>query len=185
MEEEEEIIRLLWQRSEEGLRRVQGKYGKLCFRIANNILKDPQDAQECENDGYLSLWNSIPPKKPLPLLPYLCRIVRNHALNRYEYRHAGKRDGSLEDVYQELDEVAGAAEGVESEIIYKEMIREISAFLTRQKEQKRHVFLARYYFAESVRDIASLYGISESKVKSILFRMRKELRKHLEEGGYL
>ena len=185
MEEEEEIIQLLWQRSEEGLRRVQSKYGKLCFRIANNILQDPQDAQECENDGYLSLWNSIPPKKPLPLLPYLCCIVRNHALNRYEYKHAEKRNGRLEDVYQELDGVAGEAEEVESEVIYKEMIQEISDFLRRQKEQKRHVFLARYYFAESVRDIALSYQISESKVKSMLFRMRNELRTHLEGRGYL
>lgn len=185
MEEEEEIVELLWQRNEEGLRRVQAKYGRLCFRIANNILRDPQDAQECENDGYLSLWNSIPPKRPVPLLPYLCRIVRNHALNCYEHKHAQKRDSGLEDVYQELEEVAGTAEQVESEILYKEMIREISAFLWDQKEQRRHIFLARYYFAEPIRGIADRYQMRESRVKSILFRMRKELRVYLEGRGYL
>lgn len=185
MEEEEEIVDLLWQREEEGLRRVQHKYGRLCFQVAFNILRNPEDAQECENDGYLSLWNSVPPKRPLPLLPYLCRIVRNHALNCYEHRNAKKRGGGLEDIYQELDRIVDTGGGVESNIIYEELVREISTFLKGRKQQQRRVFMARYYFAASIREIASVYQISESKVKSVLFRTRNDLRLHLERKGYL
>ncbi len=189
--EEEELLTLFWQRDEEALRQVQKQYGKLCYQIAYNILQNRQDAQECENDSYFRLWNSIPPNRPHPLLSFLCRIVRNAALNRYEYNHAQKRNQEMEDIFYELDGVADGAPGrqklknqrfaVEDEIFYKELLQEINDFLKGRKEQQRQVFLARYYFAEPVAEIAGRFGISESKVKSMLFRIRKDLRAYLEQ----
>lgn len=182
---EEEILDLFWQRKEEAIQVVKESYGRLCYRIAYNILRNRQDAEECENDGYLKVWNSIPPKKPLPFMPYLCRIVRNLALNRYEYNHAKKRDSELEVIFEELEETIADSGRIEDELRYKELIKEINVFLEEKKEEQRRIFLARYYFAASVREIAERYAMSESKVKSVLFRLRKDLKEQLERGGYL
>ena len=183
--EEKEIIELFWQRKEEAIQVVQKKYGKLCMHIANNILHNREDAEECENDSYLKLWNSIPPKSPLPLMPYLCRIVRNLALNRYEYNHAKKRDGGIEEIFEELEETVASSSQVEDGLWYGELVQEIDRFLNGKSREHRRIFLARYYFAASIGEIAQKYEVSESKVKSVLFRMRKELRAQLERGGYL
>ncbi len=182
---EEEIIDLFWQRKEEAIQILQKQYGKLCYQVAFNILNNRQDAEECENDGYLSLWNSIPPKRPLPLLPYLCRVVKNLALNRYAYNHAQKRGGEIEGIFEELEETVASLEQVEDALWTKELLEEINRFLEGKKVQQRRIFLARYYFAASIGEIAGRYGISESKVKSALFRMRKDLKAQLERGGYL
>lgn len=182
---EEEIIEMFWQRKEEAVRVLQTHYGRLCYQIAYNILKNREDAEECENDSYLHMWNSIPPKRPLPILPYLCRIVRNLALNRYEYNHALKRSGEPEGVFEELEETVASLERVEDALWRKELIKEINHFLEGRKVQQRRIFLARYYFAASIGEIADKYGMSESKVKSMLFRMRKDLKAQLERGGYL
>lgn len=182
---EEEIIDLFWQRKEEAIQVLQKQYGKLCYQVAYNILNNRQDAEECENDGYLRLWNSIPPKRPLPLMPYLCRIVRNLALNRYAYNHAQKRGGEIEGIFEELEETVASMERVEDTLWTKELMGEINRFLGERKLQQRRIFLARYYFAASIGEIADRYGISESNVKSALFRMRKDLKEQLERGGYL
>ncbi|HBA96865.1 MAG TPA: RNA polymerase subunit sigma-70 [Lachnospiraceae bacterium] len=183
--EESEIIELFWQRKEEAVCVVKEKYGNLCMHIANNILHNRQDAEECENDGYLKLWNSIPPNRPLPLMPYLCRIVRNLALNRYEYNNAQKRGGSMDEIFVELDETIASSHHVEDELWYSELVQEINIFLQNKKKEQRRIFLARYYFAASIKEIAQKYELSESKVKSVLFRMRKDLKAQLEEEGYL
>lgn len=182
---EEEIIELFWQRKEEAIQVLQKQYGKLCYQVAYNILYNKQDAEECENDSYLHLWNSIPPKRPLPLMPYLCRIVRNLALNRYAYNHAQKRGGEIEGVFEELEETVASMEQVEDALWKKELIEEINQFLEERKVWQRRIFLARYYFAASIGEIACRYAMSESKVKSTLFRMRRDLKVRLERGGYL
>ena len=182
---EEEIIDLFWQRKEEAIQILQKQYGKLCYQVAFNILNNRQDAEECENDGYLSLWNSIPPKRPLPLLPYLGWVVKNLAFYRYAYNHAQKRGGEIEGIFEELEETVASLEQVEDALWTKELLEEINRFLEGKKVQQRRIFLARYYFAASIGEIAGRYGISESKVKSALFRMRKDLKAQLERGGYL
>lgn len=183
--EEKEILELFWQRKEEAIYAVKQKYGKLCMQIAYNILQNYQDAEECENDSYLRLWNNIPPKRPQPLISYLCRIVRNIALNCYAYKHAEKRSGEAEAIFEELEEALASSKQTEDELCYKELVQEISRFLEEKKREQRRIFLARYYFAASIAEIAEKYELSESKVKSVLFRMRKDLKERLERRGYL
>lgn len=188
---DEEIVNLFWERDEGAIGFVQEKYKKLCMHLAKNITHNVQDAEECVNDSYFSLWNAIPPNRPIPLLPYLCRIVRNHALKCYDYNHAKKRNVDLEEVFWEFNEIIGtdkeptAKESVEGTIQYRELVQEINQYLGMVKAQKRQIFLARYFFAATVKEIAEAYEMSEVTVKVTLFRMRNALQTRLQKEGYV
>ncbi len=178
-----EIIALYWERSEAALEETEKKYGRLCRHIAMNILQSTEDAEECVNDTYLGAWNAIPPQKPAVLSAYLCRIARNCALKKYDYNNSKKRSARIEISLTELEDcLVQPANNVcpgEAELTAKA----ISKFLRTLSYESRTVFMRRYWFFDSVSDIASRFSISESKIKSILFRTRGKLKVFLMKEG--
>lgn len=181
---DEEIIELFWRRSEQAIAETEDKYGKMCHGIAYRILCDREDTQECVNDGYLRLWNSIPPQRPRVFSAFLGRIVRNLALNRYEAAKASKRGGG--EVPLALEELSGCISGKDDLPTQLEgkMVRDmISEFIGTLKPADRAIFLLRYWELHPVAHIAKLCRCSESKVKMSLHRSRQRLRAVLEREG--
>lgn len=178
------IIDLFWQRSEEAIRNTSQKYGTYLTKIAMNILHYYEESEECVNDTYLAAWEQIPPDRPQRLLPYLGRITRCLALNRYDYLTAQKRNAAFTVQLTELEECLSRPDTIESAYENGELSSAISAFLRTLDSEKRNIFIRRYWFSDNITEIARRFEISESKVKSILFRVRKQLRKYLESEGY-
>ena len=177
--EDTKIIELFFARSEEGLAEVERKYGALCGRIAYGILSNREDAEECVSSSYIKLWNAIPPKRPESLCGYLCRIVRNTALNAYDT----VRRRSAHEQAEELSELFADKETVEQRYDSGRISALINEFLGSCKRKNRIVFTARYFYNMSVNDIADNTGMSVSAVKSSLLRSRKALKSFLEEKG--
>ena len=178
------IVDLFWRRSEDAIQATVQKYGKYLTKIAMNVLNCREDSEECVNDTYLAAWKQIPPDRPQKLLPYLGRITRCLSLNRYDYLKAQKRNGEFTVQLTELEECLSAPDTIENQYEQGELSAEISAFLRTLNSEKRNIFIRRYWFSDSVADIAKRFDLSESKVKSILFRVRKQLKQHLESEGY-
>lgn len=179
------IISLFQKRSEEALRLVERHYGALCRKIAWNILHNDQDVEECKNDSYLTLWNRIPPEEPDPLKTYLCRIVRNTALKKFRDAHAKKRWQDDIVCFEELTECIPAKSDIIQQLEMKELTKIIEQFLDSLDQKKRIMFVKRYWFCMSVKDIALEYGITERNASVILGRIRKKLRQYLQQEGWL
>ncbi len=179
-----QIVNLLFARQESGLKKLEEKYNKYCLTIANRILFDNEDSKECVNDAWLKIWNSIPPNRPENLAGYLAKIVRNLALNCYEKKHAAKRGGGqVEMSYDELSECLAGKGRVDENLEKNELSCIISKFLKQKGEQKRTIFIQRYFYFAEISDIADRMGMKESSVRSVLSRMRKELKNYLEQEG--
>ena len=177
-----QIIELYFARDEQAIKETDSKYGKLCFRVAKNILFDDEDSEECVNDTFLTVWNKIPPTRPNNFKAFICKITRNLSLKKLELSNAGKRSANAVISLSEIEEILPddrTAPGVEEEEIGKL----ISAFLWSEKEDTRNVFLCKYWFFDSISDIAKRYSFSESKVKSMLFHTRNRLREFLKKEG--
>ncbi len=178
------IIELFWNRNETAITETDKKYGRLCSRVSLNILNSIPDAEECINDSYLTVWNSIPEDRPEHFSAYLCKIVRNLSLKRLEYNTAAKRSPDLLSSFEELEGCISATENPENSLDAELLGRVISEFLHAQSEQSRNVFIRRYWYFDSVKKIAGDYGMKEEKASALLFRMRKKLKKHLEKEGF-
>lgn len=179
-----EIIDLYWERKETAISATAEKYGKYCHSISYNILHNNEDAEECVNDTWLGAWKSMPPQRPECLSAYLGKITRNLSLNYCKQYTAEKRgSGQTEVVLSELEECIPAETGVEQVMDEMILVRSINHFLREQPEQKRNIFIRRYWYLCPIRDIAESYGMSESKIASLLFRMRNKLKTHLEKEG--
>lgn len=176
------IIELFFERDEQAIKETEAKYGKLCHHIAYNILSDYADSEECVNDTYLGAWNAIPPTKPENLMAFLAKIARNQALKRLEYRKREKRSAEVMLTLNELAEVI-ADDRYAPDVSDEEVGRLISRFLRSQKEDVRNVFLRKYYYFDSIEEIAGRYSYTESKVKNMLFRTRNKLKKFLIKEG--
>lgn len=181
--EDEKIIGLYWNRKDEAILETSTKYGKLCFFIANNILASHEDSEECVNDTYLGVWNAIPDQRPSRFSVFVSRITRNLALKKYEYLHAAKRNPDAVCSFEELDECVSGKESVENELENRLIEQTVDAFLWQQEEEKRNIFIRRYWYFESIENICKRTGYSQSKIKSLLFNMRKKLRDYLESEG--
>jgi len=180
-----EIINLYWTRSERAIAESKAKYGAYCSVIARNILGDAQDAEESVSDTWLAAWNSIPPKRPAILRSYLGKLTRNLSLKKWRERNALKRGGG--EVFLALDELADCIPDVsdtEREADEKLLTQTISRFLSELKPDERRAFVCRYWYLDSVSEIAARFGFSESKVKSMLLRLRRRLKNWLEREGY-
>ena len=178
------IIDLYFNRNEKAVDETAKKYGNYCFTISKNILKNESDAQECVNDTYLKAWNNIPPTKPLKLGTFLGRITRNLSLDRYKFNRTKKREGSeFELLLTELEECISGDLSVEAEVDANFVVQIINEWLLSQPTLNRKIFVRRYWHAEAIKDLVDKFEISESKVKSLLFRMRKNLKIHLQEEG--
>lgn len=183
--EDTEIVELFLARDEKAVTVTAAKYGKSLRKIARNICSSEPDAEECENDTYLSAWNSIPPHEPRDyFFAYLAKIVRAKALNVIKARETKKRKALFAELSDELEECVAGTENVESVIDSKELSKAVSDFLRTLSKEKRIVFLRRYWFFDSVSDISLRLGFSEGKVKTILHRTRNELRAYLGKEGW-
>ena len=186
--DDKEIIEQFWMRSESAIVAVGDKYSKYCRVIATNILGNAEDAEEVLNDTYNRIWNAIPPERPNNLRAFIGRIARNLSFDRLEKEKAKKRGGGQFDaILSELEECISDSRNSFDELAESEAITAaMNTFLSEQKGENRRVFVRRYWRAASIEDIAVDFGMSVGKVKTILFRMRNKLRKHLEsEGIYL
>ena len=177
--QDSEIITMLWNREQKALSEIAIKYGKLLFTISENILHCKEDSRECVNDTYLALWNGIPPARPVHFGAYVAKIVRNLAMKRLSYLTAEKRSTEAEVSFEELDACLAGSGDPQQILEGKELEEAIAGFLRQQDAESRKFFLRRYYFFDSVKEIAKRYAVSESKVKVKLFRTRNKLREFL------
>ena len=180
--EDSRIIELYSERNETAIKETEQKYGRLCYSIAYNILGNSEDAEECVNDTLLSVWNKIPQTKPENLKGFVCRIAGNTALKRLEYNTAEKRSTNAAVSLTELEEIV-PDNRFPPDKTPEDVSKLISAFLRRQKPEIRKVFIRRYWYFDSVSDIAARFSFSESKVKSMLFHTRNKLKKYLMKEG--
>ena len=181
--EDSQIIDLYWARDERALTETERKYGSYCRSISYQIVKNRLDVEECVNDTYLRAWNAMPPQRPLRLPPFLGRIARNTALDRWDYNTAEKRNGGMEAVLEELEECVGGTPLEETADLHC-LGETISDYLDTVSPAARRVFLRRYWYCDSMAEIALRYGFTQGKVKSTLFRTRQGLRDHLIREGY-
>ena len=178
--EDEAMVALLWNRSPQAIEELDKKYGRLCHKLANNIVNSREDAEECVNDAYLGVWNAIPPARPHPLRAYLVKVVRNVAWKVCERRQAAKRSGCTV-ALEELEGCLTDGKTVEDEVEARELARLIEAFLDTLTAKERVIFMRRYGFLDSYGEIARRVGISEKNVSVRLSRMRRKLRDYLGE----
>lgn len=184
--EDSQIVELYWQKSEEAIRETDRKYRAYCFAIADRILCNHQDSEECVNDTWLNTWNAIPPQKPKALQFFLAKITRNLSFNRFNARAAQKRgSGEIVLVLDELAECLSGQSDVESEYAAKELSQRIRLFVRALPERECNVFVRRYFFTEPVREIAARYQLSENNVMVILSRTRKKLKQYLIKEGFI
>lgn len=182
--EDNQIIELYFERDEDAITQTKKCYGERLKALAFRILCDNEDAEECENDTYLKAWNSIPPQKPKHFFAYLAKICRNTALNLAEKKKSEKRNVIIIELSNELSECLPDRNSME-ETTEQELGEIISTFLKTVSKENRMIFIRRYFINESVTDIAKTLGISESKVKSSLFRTRNKLRNYLSKEELL
>ena len=175
------IIELLFARIEKAISALAEKYGVFCFCIAENILENHEDSEECVNDTWLATWNAIPPARPLPLKPYVGKITRNLAFDKYAYRTAAKRNVNATVLLDELGEIAD--EGGQAEREEGEITACINQFLSEQDTLNRVLFVRRYWYYDSLRTLSKRSGLGEKVIKARLARMRAKLKAKLAESG--
>lgn len=184
--EDGQIIDLMFQRDETALRETEQKYHRYLYTVANHILGNHEDSEECVNDTLLSAWNVIPPQRPAALRIFLARLARNHAINRRKATLAGRRGGGeVALALEELEECIPGNSDTEAAVIAEELSQAIRSFVHGLPEREGNIFARRYFFAESVKEIAARYGLTENNVSVILNRTRKKLREHLTESELL
>ena len=179
---DEEIIDLYFERNETAIVKTAEKYGAYCTRIALNILSDIFDSEECVNDTYHKVWNTVPPTRPNIFSAFIGRITRNLAIDRYNNRTADKRGGyTVAESLDELCECVGAND--DAAVDLSDLGQIISSFLKGEKPLIRKIFVRRYFYEDSIEDIASSTGLGRSFIKTSLFRTRKRLAEHLKREG--
>ena len=184
--DDSKIVDLYWQRSEQAIVETEQKYGKYCYRIAYNILASKEDSEETVSDTYMTAWSAIPPRRPSVLATFLGKITRHLSIDRWRTRSAYKRGGGqMVLALEELEECIASNENVEQTYEKKEMLAAYQRFIEKLPVTERRVFLLRYWYLDSIGGIAQKYGFSESKVKSMLHRMRQKLHRCLVEEGLL
>ena len=183
--EDSQIIDLFFERSEQAIGELERKYGAAVTRTAANLLVSRQDVEECANDTYLGVWNSVPPHRPDPLAAYVCRIARNLAVSRLRSNAAQKRSRGLDLVLDELEEVLPSVSDVEADYESKELVEAVNHFLAALPYDDRFLFVRRYWYADSVKTIAAMMHIQEPRVSQRLFRLREQLRKKMKKEGLL
>ena len=183
--EDEAIVSLYWERSEQAINETEQKYGRFCYAIAYNLLHNTEDAAESVNDTYLEAWNSMPPHKPNSLTAFLGRITRRLSVDRWRSTHAEKRGGGEYPLLlTELSECIPSKTSVEQQVEVKELAETVNRFLRRLSNEKQQVFLRRYWYGDSMEELAKTFGFTVSKVKSMLFHIRGNLRDHLKKEGF-
>lgn len=182
--EDQQIVDLYWRRDADAIGETASKYGGYCRTIAQNILSDRQDAEECLNDTWMGAWNAMPPHRPGRLRLFLAKITRSLACDRVRAQSARKRGGGVYTVaLEELEECLPAVPGADRAVEDRELERMVDRFLHTLPERACSVFLRRYWYAERIEDIAGRYGMGVNTVKTSLFRTRQKLKAYLEKEG--
>lgn len=182
--EDADIIALYWNREERAITETAAKYGGFCQRIAQNILTIREDAEECVNDTYQQAWTAMPPLRPQRLRPWLGRVVRNLALNRWRKNHAQKRYAGLESLFSELEECIPSSETAERKLEEGELTQLLNRWLASLSQSDRVLFLRRYWNGESLKSLEAAYGVSHGIMAKRMYRLRGSLRETLEREGY-
>lgn len=181
--EDEQILQLFWERSENALVQVQQKYGKLLCRIASNILPDKRDVEEAASDTYLRLWNSIPPQKPAHFMAYCARICRNISIDILRENHRGKRDSRAEVLFSELEGCMPARESLSERLEEQELVERINRYLGTLDRTSRVLFVRRYFAMDDLESLARDYGMTKHAVSARLYRIRSGLKHYLKKEG--
>lgn len=181
MIEDEKIIEMFFERSEQGIRELDIKYGTVCHNLSYHIVGSRQNAEECVNDAYLGVWNTIPPARPNPLLSYVLKIVRNISIKIYWRKEAAKRSGHYTIALEEIEGYIADQKTVEDEIEARELARIIEDFLDTLTVENRVIFMRRYWFSDSCKDIAEFVGLSEKNISVRLTRIRQKMKSYLAE----
>ena len=184
--DDEAILDLFFERKEQALDEVRQKFGRRLFRTSNNVLKNIQDAEECVSDTLLKAWNVIPPTRPTVLGAFLAKIARNLSINKWKAKSAVRRGGGEMDLlFSELEDcISSGKVGVPEQEYESQLVTlSINNYLASIDQPARVAFVLRYFYGESIRDICERFDMSESKVKSLLFRTRNKLKSHLEKEG--
>ncbi len=183
--EDNKIIDLFLARDEEAIKQTSAKYDNSLRKIAYNICGNKLDSEECVNDTYLAAWNSIPPNEPREyFFPYLAKITREKAINLVKTLSRQKRKAEFIELSQELENCLSGGNNTEENFNAKELSKTVSDFLRTVKEEKRNIFIRRYFFMDSISEISERFNISESKVKTTLSRVRNELKIYLIKKGW-
>ena len=183
--EDEKIVQLYWDRNEKAIEESSTKYGTYCRNIARNILQNEEDADECVNDTWLNAWNAMPPHKPSVLSAFLGKLTRNLSFDRYRKLHREKRGGKTIDlVLDELEELVSGQDDPERKWLEKELKESINQFLQSMPEEKRNLFILRYWYAMDISEIANRTGLSSNRISVNLNRIRNKLKTFLYERGY-
>ncbi|MGN0527380.1 MAG: RNA polymerase sigma factor [Acutalibacteraceae bacterium] len=183
--EDGKIVDLYLERNESAIKETAEKYGSKLKKLSNSIVKDLETAKECENDTYLKAWNSIPPNEPKTYFyEYLARITRNLSLNFCRSKNALKRSAYICELSKEMEECLPSVDDTQCKIDDKALSDILNSFLKSLKEEKRNIFIKRYWYLNSVSEISKNMNISESKIKTTLCRTREELKSYLIKEGY-
>lgn len=180
--EDEKILQLYFARDEEALRQTQVCYGGRLLTLAQNIVRNREDAEESVNDTYLAAWQTIPPKKPNFFLAYLSKICRNFAFGKLDWQQAAKRRAEVVTLSQEMEQCI-PDKAREAELESREIARAVNGFLRGLNQENRGLFLRRYWYCDTIEEIARRYGMGQSKVKMRLRRIRQQLAAYLEQEG--
>ena len=179
--DDREIVALYLRRREDAIARTDEKYRWLCFQLAGNILPRREDQEECVNDAYLSLWNTIPPKEPQRLGAW---ITRSLAIDRWRHIQARKRGGGqIACALEELEQTLSGGKSPEEQLEQQELRELLNRFLAGLTDVQRRVFLRRYWYFDSAQDIAGELGLTGAGVRSMLHRLRRQLKQYLEQEG--
>ena len=179
-----DLVKRFWDRDEGVIKEVQKTYGDYCFTVSKNILGNDQDAEECTNDTYLRLWNSIPPARPENLRAYIVKVVRNISINKLKSRNAGKRNAPIV-AFEELEETLFAPDDeIGGRLALADLQKAINSFLYTCNERDRALFIRRYFFCEQIDYLAEKFGITYENASKILFRTREKLKEYLKKEGY-
>lgn len=179
-----QIIALYLARDEDAVGKTAEKYGGYCFAIANNILANEQDAEECVNDAYLRVWNTIPPARPNNFKTFIAKIIRNLSIDRYRTRTRDKRGGGeIVAALDEIEDTVADASEVDCEEAEREFVRLLNGFLRSLPARDCNIFIRRYFYMENAATIARMYGLKEGNVLVILSRTRRKLREALMKEG--
>ena len=184
--EDEQIVDLFFRRDQGALRETERKYNRYLYAVAHRILGNHEDSEECVNDALLSAWNTIPPQRPPVLRMFLARFVRNHAINKRKASLTDKRGGGeVTLAIEELEECLPGNSDTEANVLAEELSQAIRTFVRELPEREGDVFARRYFFAESVKEIAEGYGMTQNNVSVMLNRTRKKLKEHLTKEGLI
>ena len=180
-----QIVEMYWKRNEQAISVTAEKYGTYCYSVAYGILHNEEDSKESVNDTYMSAWNSMPPHKPNVLKTFLGKITRRLSIDKLKRKNAEKRGGEIAEVLDELSECISPSGDPIAEMEKEMLDRTINTFVRELRDTEQRVFLCRYWYAKPVKEIAKLFGFSESKVKVMLMRTRNKLKARLETEGII